>query len=89
MNKQVERVQLELEQHQTEIIEHLGPTAFEMLTPREAADIIGVDTKRFPDLLREGWLVPVPNRKIGRGNLYYRWRAEFVKLHRRTRNKST
>lgn len=67
------------------IIEQLGASAFDVLTPHEAATVAGVATNRLPDLIREGWLEPVPGKDIGRAHQYYRWRAVFVQQFRKTR----
>ena len=87
MTKPVDKVLDLLRQHQSTLIEELGVSAFELLTPAETSAIVGLSTDRFPDLLREGWLAAVPGKQIGRAHLYYRWRAEFVKRYRLTRTK--
>lgn len=76
-----------LEKHKAEVIEHLGPRAFDILTPYETAQVIGISVKRLPDLIREGWLEPIPGKDIGRAHQYYRWRAVFVQQFRKTRPK--
>lgn len=76
-----------LDTHKTAIIEQLGPAAFDILTPQETAQVAGIDVKRIPDLIREGWLEPVPGKDIGRAHQYYRWRAVFVQRFRKTRQK--
>lgn len=86
-DRKAERVSSLLEAHKTELIEELGPRAFDTLTPQETAQIAGVDAKRLPDLLREGWLEPIPGKDVGRAHQYYRWRAVFVQRYRRTRQK--
>lgn len=86
-DRKVEKVADLLEQQKTAVIEQLGPRAFEILTPYETAQVIGIDVKRLPDLIREGWLEPVPGKDIGRAHQYYRWRATFVHQLRKTRHK--
>ncbi len=71
--------------HKAEIIENLGASAFDVLSPKETAAIVGVD--RLSDLIREGWLEPIPGKDIGQAHLYYRWRAVFVRQYRKTRKK--
>jgi hypothetical protein len=73
--------------HKAEIIESLGPSAFDVLTPQETAPLAGVKIDRIPDLIREGWLEPVPGKDIGRAHQYYRWRAVFVQQFRKTRSR--
>ena len=73
--------------HKGEIIEQLGASAFDVLPPKETAAIVGVKGDRIPDLIREGWLEPVPGKDIGQAHQYYRWRAVFVQQFRKTRQK--
>ena len=78
-----------LERHKPEIIEQLGAKAFELLTPRQARDELGVNSTRIPDLVRQGWLEPAPAEyNVGPAHLYFRWRVEFAKRHRRKYRKS-
>jgi hypothetical protein len=75
-----------LDQHKTEIIEQLGTSAFEVMTPQEVADDLKLTTtKRIPELIRQGWLAPIPGKDIGSAHQYYRWRAEFVKRYKQPR----
>jgi len=73
--------------HKSEIIVSLGAAAFDVLTPRETATIVGVERKRIPDLIREGWLEPIPGKDVGQAHQYYRWRAVFAHQFRKTRQK--
>lgn len=86
-DRKAEKITSLLEAHKIGVIEELGPRAFDMLTPQETAQIAGVDAKRLPDLLREGWLEPIPGKDVGRAHQYYRWRAVFIQRYRRTRQK--
>jgi hypothetical protein len=80
----VERAAQLLEEHELEIIKELGASAFDELSPREVANILGYkETKHLTDLVRQTWLAPVPERKIGSANLYFRWRVEFVKRYKK------
>ncbi len=81
-HKPVERAKTLLESHKFELIAELGHTAFDLLTPREAADILEVNTKLLPDLIRQKWLEAVPGKNIGSAHQYYRWRVEFIKRYR-------
>lgn len=81
-HKPTEKAKQLLASHQLDIIEELGTTAFDLLTPAEAAKEIDVPTSRLPDLIRQGWLAYVPGKDIGSAHQYYRWRAEFVKRYR-------
>lgn len=77
-----------LEAHKAEIMESLGNSSFDLLSPKQVAtELGGIDTKKLPDLVRQGWLAPAPVPSIGTANLYYRWRVEFIKRYRRTYNK--
>lgn len=71
-----------LDQHKMAIIEELGNTAFDLLTPRQTATMLGVKVPRLSDLNKEKWLEPAAQSDIGHANLYYRWRVEFIKRHR-------
>lgn len=80
-----------LEEHESEIIKQLGPKAFELLTPAETAQELGLKERKgkpatihIPDLIRQGWLEPAPGKNIGSAYQYYRWRVEFVKQFKRT-----
>ena len=86
-DRRAEKIASLLAAHKGAIIEQLGASAFDVLTPQEAATLAGVDTKRVPDLIREGWLEPVPGKDIGRAHQYYRWRAVFVQQFRKTRSR--
>ena len=86
-DRKSDKVTTLLDRHKTEVIEELGPTAFDILTPHETAQVAGIDVKRIPDLIREGWLEPVPGKDIGRAHQYYRWRAVFTQRFRKTRQK--
>lgn len=75
-----------LDQHKTAIIEALGNRAFDMLTPSEVASELGLShTRRIPELIRLGWLEPIPNKDVGKAHQYYRWRVEFVKQFKQPR----
>jgi hypothetical protein len=69
--------------HKSEVIERLGASAFELLTPRETAELIGIPSNRIPDIIRQGWLEPVPGKDVGQGHQYYRWRVVFVQQYRK------
>ena len=86
-DRKAEKIEGLLTTHKTAIIEELGASAFELLPPRETATVIGISSDRVPDLIREGWLEPVPGKDIGQAHLYYRWRAVFVQRFRKTRQK--
>lgn len=86
--KKADRAKDLLDKQKTTIIEELGQSAFDLLPPRETAELIGVEAKRIPDLLREGWLEPAPGKDVGHAHQYYRWRAVFVQRFRRTRQKA-
>ena len=82
------KVTLLLKEHKAEIIESLGASAFDLLTPQEAARLIGLDTtKGIPELIRQGWLEPAPGKDIGTAHQYHHWRAEFVKRYKTNRQK--
>ncbi len=86
--RKAERIEDLLREHKTELLEELGSSAFDLLTPQETASMVGVNAKRIPDLLREGWLEPAPGKDVGRAHQYYRWRVVFVQRFRRTRPKT-
>lgn len=71
-----------LQQHEASLIKELGPAAFELLSPRQVADELGVTVPRITDLVRQGWLEAAPGRDVGHAHQYYRWRVEFVKRYR-------
>lgn len=71
-----------LELHENEIIKELGASAFELLTPKRAAQEIGILPKSITDLVRQKWLASVPDENAGPAHLYYRWRVEFVKRYK-------
>lgn len=78
-----------LEEHELEIIKELGASAFDELSPKEVADILGyTKTKHLTDLVRQTWLAPIPGKKIGSANLYFRWRVEFVRRYKKRYGKS-
>ena len=83
--RKAEKIAGLLAARKSEIIEQLGASAFDVLTPQETAPLAGVDADRIPDLIREGWLEPVPGKDIGRAHQYYHWRAVFVQQFRKTR----
>ena len=74
-----------LDKERIGIIESLGRSAYDLLTPAEAAQELGVSVKLIPDLIRHGWLEKVPGKDIGRGHQYYRWRVLFTKQFRQTK----
>lgn len=77
-----------LEQHKTSLIEEMGTAAFDLLTPKQVADILGVSASRLPDFIRQGWLASAPEEHdVGHAHLYYRWRVEFVRRYRTTYKK--
>jgi hypothetical protein len=77
-----------LKEHKAEVIEDLGASAFDLLTPQETAALAGVEeTKRLPELIRQGWLEPAPGKDIGTAHQYYRWRAEFVRQYKKSINR--
>lgn len=84
----VQKVPGLLDRYRSEIIEGLGKSSFDLLSPKQVAAELNVDTRKLPDLVRQGWLTPAPVPAIGTANLYYRWRVEFVKRHKRTYQKS-
>lgn len=84
----VQKVPGLLDKHKAEIMEELGKSAFDLLSPKQVATELDVDTRKLPDLVRQGWLAPAPVPSIGTANLYYRWRVEFVKRHKKTYQKS-
>lgn len=72
-----------LKLHKTDLLMELGATAFDLLTPQETANLIGLsDTKRVPELIRQGWLEAAPGKDIGTAHQYFRWRVEFVRRHK-------
>jgi hypothetical protein len=83
-HKPVKKAQEMLAQHQLAIIQELDGRAFDLLTPRETAAVLGIDASRIPDLIRQKWLEGAPGKKLGSANQYYRWRVEFVKRYRGT-----
>jgi hypothetical protein len=86
-DRKAEKIVSLLAAHKGDIIEQLGVSAFDVLPPRETAAIVGVKVDRIPDLIREGWLEPIPDKDIGQAHQYYRWRAVFVQQFRNTRQK--
>jgi hypothetical protein len=85
----VERTVPLLNEHQLPLIEELKASAFDLLSPRQVASELNIEPVDLPDLVRQGWLAPAPNQKIGSANLYYRWRVEFAKRYRRRYQKNT
>lgn len=83
----VKKIEKLLQLHEVEIVRELGPTAFDLLTPQEVASELDINAKIIPDLLRQGWLEPVPGKSIGSAYQYYRWRVQFVKRFRQSRPK--
>jgi hypothetical protein len=88
IDRKASRVTTLLDEHKATVIEQLGACAFELMTPRETAEMIGIEPKRIPDLIREGWLDWVPGKDIGHAHQYYRWRVTFVQQFRRTRQRT-
>lgn len=82
MKKPTEKASKLLDAHKMEIIEELGNTAFDLLTPKQTAAMLNVPVPRLSDLNKEKWLEPAAQSDIGHANLYYRWRVEFIKRHR-------
>jgi hypothetical protein len=76
-----------LRQYRSSMIEELGPTAFELLTPYETARELGIPSKRIPELNRQGWLEAAPHKDIGTAHQYYRWRVTFTKRFKTTYSK--
>jgi hypothetical protein len=77
-----ERAHKLLEMHETAIIKELGSTAFDLLTPKQSAALLGIEVPRLSDLVRQGWVEPSPAEMIGPAKLYYRWRIEFARRYR-------
>lgn len=85
----VEKVPKLLDDHKNTLIEELGPRAFELLSPRQVMEELGISKgARIPDLIRQGWLEPAQGQDIGPAHLYYRWRVEFVKRFKRSYKRS-
>lgn len=79
-----------LKKHEKSLIRELGKSAEDLLTPRQAALALFEDehkVARLGDLVRQGWLAPVPDKDVGHAHQYYRWRVEFVKRYRQTYRK--
>jgi len=76
-----------LEQHEAALIKELGPSAFDLLSPRQVASELEVDVPRITDLVRQGWLEAAPGQDVGHAHQYYRWRVEFVKRYKTTYQK--
>lgn len=83
----VQKVDELLQRHKASLIEQLGASAFDTLTPHETAEEIDINSTRIPDLIRQGWLEPAPNKDVGRAHQYYRWRVMFVKQFKQRYNK--
>ncbi len=77
-----------LKKHEKAFKKELGPVAFELLTPIQTANELSVGVPRLGDLVRQGWLAPVPGKDVGHAHQYYRWRVEFVKRYRTTYKKA-
>jgi hypothetical protein len=72
-----------LEEHKVSLIESLGASAFDLLTPKQVAGVLSIDVSRITDLTRQGWLASAPEEyDVGNAHLYYRWRVEFVKRYK-------
>lgn len=77
----VKRVAPLLKEHKAEIMEELGASAFDLLSPKQVEKQLGAAPS---ELTRQGWLEPAPEDKnVGPAHLYYRWRVEFVKRFRK------
>lgn len=61
----------------------LGRHAHDLLSPKEAADIIECSVDDLGDLRRNGWLGFDPKNDIGRAHRYERWQVVLIKRHRR------
>lgn len=79
-SRKVKRAESLLKAHKAEIMEELGASAFDLLTPNEVKTQLGTGPT---ELTRQGWLEPAPGKDIGPAHLYYRWRVEFVKRFRK------
>ena len=71
-----------LRQHETALIKELGQSAFQLLSPRQAASELDMPVPRLTDLVRQGWLEAAPGQDVGHSHQYYRWRIEFVKRYK-------
>lgn len=78
----VAKVPALLEQHRGGIIEEMGASAFDLLTPAQVASELGVSVSTLPDLVRQSWLAG-SGQKAGNAHLYYRWRVEFARRYRK------
>jgi hypothetical protein len=87
-DREVLRAKPLLEKHRSALIEDLGAAAFDLLTPKQTANVLGVDVPRISDLVRQGWLASAPTEyDAGHAHQYYRWRVEFVKRYKTTYKK--
>ena len=73
-----------LQEHEATLIKELGPTAFDLLSPRQTAEALAIPVPRITDFVRQGWLEPAPGQDVGHAHQYYRWRVEFVKRYKAT-----
>jgi hypothetical protein len=77
-----------LRKHEKPLIRELGASAFDLLTPTQAANELSVGVPRLGDLVRQCWLAAAPDKDVGHAHQYYRWRVEFVKRYRTTYKKA-
>jgi hypothetical protein len=80
-----------IKKHEKMLIRELGPSAFELLSPKQTAKELLRDehkVSQLGDLIRQGWLAPAPDKDVGHAHQYYRWRVEFVKRYRTTYKKA-
>lgn len=82
--KENKRAKQMREQHQAEIILELGPAAFDLLSPKETAHLLGIPTPGLINLIRNSWIVPAPAHfDIGHAHRYFRWDVELARRYRR------
>ena len=90
-NRTVQKAAKLLEKHEKALRRELGKSAEDLLTPSQVAEALfgyADQTPRLGDLVRQGWLVPAPEKDVGHAHQYYRWRVEFVKRYRTTYKKA-
>jgi hypothetical protein len=86
-NRTSQRAQAIIQENKAAIIEELGASAFDLLTPREVAAALEINSKRIPDYNRWGWLEPAPGKDAGQAHQYYRWRVVAVQRLKKPRRK--